>query len=219
MPPCRGRITLLGRSVSGWSRSSSNSPPDAASTTTLPWWASGGRDSCMPLLARPTGAPFYTASFAGRASRNSSAESLARGNDVVLHGVYARRAPGSLCGFLSSGPGAHAPRERHLAAIGANLDVLGLDFGVAIERPLDRHLDIGGGRSRLDADQVENSGYAGQVAHGLHGRTPLVLPIHFTAQTDQALLDGDLDVARHPHIGLERARSGVGDFLVAAFVL
>src|SRR5439155_8016735 len=117
----------------------------------------------MPLCACP-GHPFLAlqskhGGHTGHPSEavNSSDEILTRGSDVVLHGVHPRRAPGSLCGLLPFGQGSHAAGERHFATIGANLDVLGLDFGAAIERPLDRVLDISGGRSRLEADQVGNS--------------------------------------------------------------
>src|ERR1700733_12089291 len=75
-------------------------------------------------------------------------------HDAVFDLGDAGRRPGDAFGFLAFHPGANGALQRHLAAARFDLDPIGIQLGVSLERFLDLALELGGLHPRLYRDDV-----------------------------------------------------------------
>src|SRR5271157_5219180 len=97
--------------------------------------------------------------------------------DKILDAVHPRGRPGLPRGLLLFSPRAHGASQSHLATVHLDGDPMGVHLGAALERLLDLGLDLAWRNSRLDRDQVAHPHDAGQVANGVIGGRPLILPL------------------------------------------
>jgi uncharacterized protein (DUF2267 family) len=154
----------------------------------------------------PPGEPLLLSPAAGRA------HVLRRDDEMAFHPGDSRRGSGRGPRGGCLAHGVHVAEQPGGVVGHLDLDVPGVDLGLALERLLDLRLDVRRIRRRPDADQVGHADHPADVTHHPLDLVPLVFKVDVALEGNPALFHpGVYPSLRDPHVPFQDVRDRPGN--------